>query len=75
MWKKDPRVVELFRQVNISQDQITYERLRSSIVGIKFYFESMDVIYIQSEQARLFLDFVSGVGGFWGLFLGKQYIF
>jgi hypothetical protein len=74
-WKKDPRVIELFRQAKISQDEITYEQLRSSIVGFTFYYESMDVIYIQSEQARLFLDFVSGVGGFWGLFLGKQYTF
>jgi hypothetical protein len=65
-------VEEHFRRVNISRDEITFEHLRSSMVSACIYFESIDVMYIESEPARLFLDFISGVGGIWGLFVGKE---
>jgi hypothetical protein len=63
-------IVEHFRLANISANEITYERLRSSIASIRVFYESMDVLYVQSEPTRLFLDFISGVGGIWGLFVG-----
>ncbi len=64
-------VIEHFRRANISASEITYGRLRSSIACVRIFYESMDVLYIETEPARLFLDFVSGVGGIWGRFVGK----
>ncbi len=65
-------IVEHFRRVNISRDEFTFEHLRSSMMSICIYFESIDVMYIESEPARLFLDLIAGVGGIWGLFVGKS---
>ena len=70
--RNNPFLIEHFARANISYDEITFDRLKSSTLGLDVYFEDKKFTSIEQSPTRLLVDLFSGIGGDLSLFIGMN---
>ena len=67
-------IIEHFNKANISKDQITYDRLKSSVAFLSISFDNMKYIYIEQNPSQPIIVFLANIGGTLGTFFIKLYL-
>ena len=63
---KDPNIISKFSNKTV----LNYESLKESTLAINIYFDKFESISIQEIKQTEFVEFIAGIGGTLGLFLG-----
>ncbi|CAF1069477.1 unnamed protein product [Brachionus calyciflorus] len=67
---KNPQVISKFKNIS----EVSYERLKSNVVLLYFYYIDSQYTKIEEVEKMNWLDFIAGIGGTLGLFIGISFL-
>ncbi|CAF0780273.1 unnamed protein product, partial [Brachionus calyciflorus] len=67
---RNPNVVSKFKNIS----EVSYERLKRNVIFLYFYYIDFQYTKIEEVEKMNWLDFIAGIGGTLGLFIGISFL-